>query len=546
MNSSSTLANTELTRLIARTGKNLSREFSTPLKQLIGPLEQLIAVEQDAQKADQLQLALQNAYRFHSLVTVLEEIADLESGETNFVFHESDVVQFSKSILDSFEQVAKSRNIRLHFHSSVKVLSCYYDYAKLRRVIYTLVANAIRYSDKEMSDIRVSLQPVKGSDLLRLNVTDNGIGIAANKIPYLTNPFYDDPLHLQLYQSTSLGLYLVKRLLEEVGGSMDYFSEKGAGTNVDVHFPVYHDAATIPFQKFSIDKNIVPALLQLSEVIKEVDTYEIIDHQPDLSKNTPLLLILQQAAPLSTDLLNGFKQHFRLIMATKNSKVMQMAMEHQPDMILVSSDWNPSIKSMVEFLKQTELTAHIPLFWLAKEVGSEHKQEAIACWVDGISTFANDQALILAEIKKVLKNRQLAYAYAAKKSIHALSKPTHAPSMEDSFLQRLHFIIEKNLHEASPDLNTYCTLMNYSRAQLHRKVKAITGLSTSNYIREYKLKLALKDLQEGASNVSEISYKYGFGSLAYFSRVFKASFGLSPSHVRGKAVQPLHDSSKIV
>lgn len=526
MTSPNTLASPELTRLIARTGKNLSREFSTPLKQLI-------AIEQDAQKVDQLQLALQNAYRFHSLVTVLEEIADLESGETSFVFHESDVVKFSHSIVDSFEKVANSRNIKLHFTSAVKHLVCYYDYAKLRRIIYTLVANAIRYSDKAISDIHVGLQVVKGSDLMRINVTDNGIGIAANKIPYLTNPFYDDPLHLQLYQSTSLGLYLVKRLLDEVGGSMDYFSEKGAGTNVDVHFPVFHNASSIPFQKFSIDKNIIPELMQLNEVIKEVDTYEIIDHQPNLNEHIPLVLILPQTEQLSSTLLLLFKQHFRLIMANKKSKVMQMAMEHQPDLILLSTDWNPHIRAMIEFLKQTTLTAHIPLFWLAGQVGKEQQQEATACWVDGIASVADNEAHVLAEVNKVLKNRQLAYAYAAKKSIHALSKPTHAPSMEESFLQRLHFIIEKNLHDASPDLSTYCELMNYSRAQLHRKVKAITGLSTSNYIREHKLKLALKDLQEGASNVSEISYKYGFGSLAYFSRVFKTSFGLSPSHVRG-------------
>lgn len=534
MNTSNSLATAELTRLLARTGKNLSREFSTPLKQLIGPLEQLIATEQETERAEQLQLALHNAYRFHSLVTVLEEIADLESGEVHFVFHESDVVKFSQGMVHSFEGVASSRHIRLQFHSSVQQLVGYYDYAKLRRVIYTLLANAIRYSDKEMSEISVSLQPVNGAPCLRLNITDNGIGIAADKIPNLTNPFYDDPLHLQLYQSTSLSLYLVKRLLEEVGGSMNYLSEKGAGTTVEVLFPIYPNAAAIPLQQFSIDKNIVPELVQGKEMIKEVDTYEIIDHQPNQHKHIPQLLVYQEDPAIASDLFNCLKQDFRVILANKISKVMQLAMEQQPDIILVSADWNPSVKSLISFLKQTDLTAHIPLCWLTEELDDALRLEATACWVDGISTSANHAALLVAEMQKMLKNRQLAYDYAAKQSITALSKPRQAPSMEESFLERLHFVIEKNLHEASPDLKTYCEMMHYSRAQLHRKVKAITGLSTSNYIREHKLKLALKDLQEGVSNVSEIAYKYGFGSLAYFSRVFKASFGLSPSHVRTK------------
>ncbi len=534
MNAANPLDTTALTRLLARTGKNLSREFSNPLKQLIGPLEQLIAAEQDAEKAEQLQLALHNAYRFHSLITVLEEIADLESGEAHFVFHESDVVKFCQRIVHSFEGVASSRHIRLHFHSAVQQLVGYYDYAKLRRVIYTLLANAIRYSDKEMSEISVSLQPVQGEPILRLNITDNGIGIAADKIPYLTNPFYDDPLHLQLYQSTSLSLYLVKRLLEEVGGNMNYLSEKGAGTNVEVRFPIYPDAAAIPLQQFSIDKNIVPELVQSNEMIKEVDTYEIVDHQPNQHKHIPQLLVYQEDPALASDLFNRLKQDFRVIVANKISKVMQLAMDQQPDIILVSSDWNPRVKSLISFLKQTDLTAHIPLCWLTEQLSDAQRLEATECWVDGISTSTNQVPLLVAELKKMFKNRQLAYNYAAKQSINALSKPRQMPSMEESFLERLHFVIEKNLNEASPDLKTYCEMMHYSRAQLHRKVKAITGLSTSNYIREYKLKLALKDLQEGASNVSEISYKYGFGSLAYFSRVFKASFGMSPSHVRGK------------
>lgn len=521
-----------LAQMIARAGKNLSREFSSPLKQLILPLEKLLEEENDPLKSEQMQLALHSAYRFHSLVTVLEEIADLEMGETSFIFHESDVVKFTQSLVDSFKQVALNRKITLQFHSSEPEIRCYYDFAKLRRVIYTLLANAIRYSDKELSSISISLQPIKNSNMLRLNVTDDGIGIVAEKIPFLTNPFYEDPLHLQLYQSTSLGLYLVKRLLELLGGSLNYFSEKGSGTTVEVQFPVFKDAAAIPFQKFSIDHEIAPELVQLSEIIKEVDTYEIVNHQPEKSKHLPQILVLQQTTQLNAQLLQLLRQHFRVIVASKTSKLMQLAMEHQPDLILVAAEWNANIKSMIEFLKQSALTAHIPLFWMAMAIQARERQEAAQYWVDGICEFAQDQAFILAELKKVLKNRELAYAYSAQKSIHEISKPSQSLSMDESFLQRLHFVIEKNLHEASPDLQAYCEMMNYSRAQLHRKIKRITGMSTSIYIRNHKLKLALNDLQHGRANVSEISYKYGFGSLAYFSRLFKSRFGLSPSQVR--------------
>lgn len=533
MQNKNPLAPPEITLLIARAGRNLSREFSNPLEQLIGPLEKLLEEESDLQKKEQLHVALKNAYRFHSLVQVLNEIAQVESGEPSFVFHQSDIVKFTKSIVDSFGAVAKQRKISLRFHSSLKELHCFFDYNKLRRIIYTLVANAIRYSDKELSEITISVQPVKGSNQVCFNVTDNGVGIAADKIPFLANPFYEDPLHLQLYQSTSLALYLVKRLLEILGGSLNFHSKKGSGTHAEIIFPVFPDAASIPFQSFSIDKNILPELVQLSEYIREVDTYEIIDHQPDLNKHLPLLLVYQEEKKVDNNMLPMLRQNFRVLFAAKSSKAMQLAQEHQPDLVLLLANWDDSLKATVNFLKQTTLSKHIPLFWRGASITEGQYRQAVACCVDGISDAKEDHSLLLAKLQQVLTNRRLAYDHAARKSIHALSKPAQEPSMEDGFLQRLHFIIEKNLHDTSPDLTAYCALMNYSRAQLHRKIKTITGLSTSNYIRKYKLKLALTDLQNGSHNVSEISYKYGFGSLAYFSRVFKASFGLSPSSVRG-------------
>jgi AraC-like DNA-binding protein/two-component sensor histidine kinase len=528
------ISSQELIRLLARAGLNLSAEFSTPLHQLIGPLEKLLELEQEPEKLEQLRLVLQNAYRFHSLVGVVEEIAALEVGDNKLVFHQSDVVKFVAGVLQSFQKVAAQRNIELHFHTAIESMPVYFDFAKLQRIVYTLVANAIRYSDKEMSDIRVSMQAVKGQSLICLNISDNGVGIVADKIPFLTNPFYEDPLHLQLYQSTSLSLYLIKRLLDLVGGSMNYFSQKGSGTTVEVYFPVFSDAASIPFQKFSIDKQLIPELIQMNEWVKEVDTYEILDHQPDLEKKQPLLLIFHDEQPLSARMLLRLKEKFKIILASKNNKMMQLAMEHQPDLILLSSDWNEQLKACIDFLKHNKLTAHIPLFWLTQNLSELQQLEASKAGLDGMANHEANETLILLLVQNLLNNRKLAFAYASKKSLDQLSRPAHAPSMEESFLQRLHSVIESKLSDAHPDVNDYCELMHYSRAQLHRKIKDITSMSTSNYIRHHKLKLALKDLQDGRATVSEIAYKYGFGSLAYFSRVFKSSFGLNPSEVRNK------------
>lgn len=148
---------------LARAALNLNREFSHPLTALITPLEELSANENNPHRREQLELALKNAYRFHSLFKLLEEIAEVEAGTAAFAFHQSDIVSFTRNLVYSFEKVAETKGIDLQFRSSYEQLSCLYDYRKLRRILYSLLANAIRYSDKKESEITVSVQMLTGT-----------------------------------------------------------------------------------------------------------------------------------------------------------------------------------------------------------------------------------------------------------------------------------------------------------------------------------------------------------------------------------------------
>lgn len=518
-------------RRLARAALHLNREFSHPLSALITPLEELSANEEHPHRREQLELALKNAYRFHSLFKLLEEIAEVEAGSSVFSFHQSDVVSFGRNLVNSFEKVAQNKQINLQFRSSYASLTCLYDYRKLRRILYSLLANAIRYSDKKDAEITVSMQMLTGTNMLLVTIADNGIGIQAEKLPHLTDPFYEDPLHLKLYQSTSLGLYLVKRLLDLLGGQLAFYSKKDAGTIVEVQFPVYHKLEEIPFEHFSVEDELVPELLQLHEHIREVDTYEIVDVDPTNTPEIPLLLIITEDESAHEAVLKLLKANFRVLLAAHPGKAMQMAMDHIPDLIFLTSAWNETTKATVDFLKKREICAHIPLYWLAGQAAAEDRKSANALLVDGMSTADNSPEDVLSEVHKIILNRKLAYEYSAKKSMHKLSRPEKKLNMADSFVLRLQNIIDNHLDEENPNMDSLSNMMHMSRTQLHRKIKTLTGLSTTNYIREYKLKLAFVDVEKGMGTMAEIADKYGFGSLAYFSRSFKKAYGISPSEV---------------
>ena len=103
---------------------------------------------------------------------------------------------------------------------------------------------------------------------------------------------------------------------------------------------------------------------------------------------------------------------------------------------------------------------------------------------------------------------------------------------ESSFLNLVQTTLERHLSDENFGIAELCELLNISRAQLHRKIKKLTGLSTSHYIRSLRLEIAEELLESSDLNVSEVAFKVGFSSPSYFSKVFKAQFGYPPRELR--------------
>ena len=107
------------------------------------------------------------------------------------------------------------------------------------------------------------------------------------------------------------------------------------------------------------------------------------------------------------------------------------------------------------------------------------------------------------------------------------------PPREEQFLIRLRSVFEERLDDPELNVETLAEAMHLSRSQLHRKLKALTGLSASAYLRDYRLQRAHELLREEGSTVGEVSLRVGFNSPQYFATRFKDKFGYSPSETSG-------------
>ena len=129
-----------------------------------------------------------------------------------------------------------------------------------------------------------------------------------------------------------------------------------------------------------------------------------------------------------------------------------------------------------------------------------------------------------AEIERLLEENKLL----------VLSNSSRRKSIvkEGGFLNLVHQTLEVHLSDENFGIAELCELLNISRTQLHRKLKKLTGQSASHYLRSLRLEIAKGLLERSSLNVSEVAFRVGFSSAAYFSSVFKNEFGYAPSEIR--------------
>lgn len=129
-----------------------------------------------------------------------------------------------------------------------------------------------------------------------------------------------------------------------------------------------------------------------------------------------------------------------------------------------------------------------------------------------------------AQIEQLLaENRLLAFSNRAKRKV---------PAQESSFLDQVHQTLEAHLSDENFGIAELCEILKISRTQLHRKLKKLTGQSTSHYIRSLRLDIAKGLLEKTNLNVSEVAFTVGFSSANYFSKVFKEEYGYAPKEAR--------------
>ncbi len=190
---------------------------------------------------------------------------------------------------------------------------------------------------------------------------------------------------------------------------------------------------------------------------------------------------------------------------------------------------------LCEHLKNDQRTSHIPIILLTAKADDLSRIEGLKRGADAYLSKPFQAEELKIRLEQQLALRKRLQDYFSKSILNAKeASDTQADNplfsnLEDSFIARFHQNLEENIEDENFGITEMCGAMAMSRAQLHRKIKALTGLSTSHYMRAIRLQKARQLLGSTDLNISEVSYRVGFKDPKYFSRTYSEVFGFAPT-----------------
>lgn len=513
----------ELDLLKSKLYANIAHEFRTPLTMIKGNAEE-IGEQFDGETADRAGSIVRNSDKILFLVNQMLNLSRVEEGGIQVWYVKSDLVAFVSEIVESFQTYADLRKLGLHFQPKVAELMMDIDTEKLEESLSNLLSNAIKYTPaggEIFVSLRLSHAAGAAEPQVEISVRDTGIGIPEDQLDKIFIRFYrvEDP-RFPYQEGTGIGLTLVSEYLKMMNGSIRVSSRLNEGSEFVLVLPVTQTAATAEIVPLKgnytrMDDAQNPAVGQVGGVTE-----------------SSRLLIIEDNKELIAYLSGLLKSDYQILTAEDGIQGVEQAIAHIPDIIL--SDVMMPGKDGYQVcneLKSDFRTSHIPVVLLTARADADSRISGLEHGADAYLTKPFDKKELMACLHNLFVQRErLRLKYQSE--LHVKLPDQTSSGVSDVFLNRVIRILEKNYHDETFRIEDLYLELGISRVQLHRKLIALTGQSSSSFIRNFRLQKACALLQETDKNISEIAYAVGFADPNYFTRAFALEYGVTPTEMR--------------
>jgi len=501
----------ELNRMKSEFYTNIGHELKTPLSLIKAPLElELNEQVEDSKSKNRLKMVQRNTNRLISLVNDLTDYTRAENAVQSLKIEKVNAARHFAFMFSNFESLAISQ--KKEFSKSIHIpdSETWYDRNAVETIVNNLLSNAFKFTKEgDTIDAQVTCR----DNILSLQIKDSGIGIKEQDVERIFDRFYRAEYHSEI-DGLGVGLAFVKNLVLRHKGEIQALSNYGEGTAFKVDLPV--------------TKGSFPAdwIVEFTTILNNAEDYTL---QNEQEKDSPIILVVEDNADMRDHLSQLFKETFQVVTAQNGKEGIYFAEQVVPDIIL--TDMMMPVMGgdqMCELIKNDEKISHIPILMLTANATETDKLKMLECGVsDYILKPFNNREIIL----KV--RNQVNYISELRKRFEISNIPnlieTAENTGESKFWIRIEEVLKMHLSESNFTVEEFSKKMLMSRMQLHRKLKALTGLSASAFLRSKRIEASIALLRSGDLSVSEVAYESGFSSPSYYSKIFKEIYGVSPA-----------------
>lgn len=524
---------------------NISHEFRTPLTLILGPLESLINDARNASLNSSLQLMFRNVKRLVNLINELMNFKKAADGAIKLQVQPLAIHDFCENIFHEFQIMADNKNIDFQFinHTNNKLTNLF-DAQILEKILFNLLNNAIKYTNengkvtfelfpvndkptiKFTNEFHLTYGDINAENYLYFLITDTGIGISADSIGSIFDRYFQiGKNHL----GSGIGLALVKTLTQIHKGNISVYSERNKGTEFLVAIP-WGENNFKQNERYSQENELNTS--QLEEIDNSILSSMQYNNQDDVNlpeKMCKYILLVDDNHELRSFLKQALQKYYIIFEAEDGEEALDIAVNKIPDLI-ISDVMMPKMNGidLCKQLKDKFETSHIPFIILSAKDALEAKLEGMESGADYYFAKPLSVDLLVLTVHNIFQQSQkLKNKYTKDYQTNA-TELVHSEK-DKEFINKLLKLIEDNIQDPNLDVDFLCNNLFISRSKLYQKIKSISDLSIGDFIKTIRLKSAIHIMTHEIIPLSEVAYRIGLQSPAYFSRLFKKEFGESPS-----------------
>ena len=498
---------------------NATHDIRSPLTLIMEPLKKLKERLGNAEEYhEDIDTIDRNAQRLLTLVNQILDKRRLDKHQMNLSCRETNLVEFSQGLVSLFTYNANLRGINIKLEMPETPVNAWIDRNKLDKAIANLLSNAFKYTPNGGEIIfRIEKQDKK----VLLYVIDSGKGLGKNDdAKNLFERFYQGKNSADMHLGGSgIGLNLCRAIVRLHGGDVTARNREDGTSGAC----------------FIIELPLGKEHLKNNQIYSDYVDSGVKQVRKAASRNCKILLV-DDDIEICRYIKSELSDWYRFVICNNGKEALKQLLSADFDLV-VSDVVMPEMDgiTLLKNIKGNANISHVPVIMLTSKSEISDRLEGIKLGADAYLAKPFSLEELHLTIDNLIDNvRRLKGKFSGALKQDDKVEKIEVKGNDEELMERIMKVVNENMGDSDFNVEKMCDEVGVSRTQLHRKLKEMTGVPTSEFLRNIRLNEAARLIRERKINITQVSYMVGFANNSHFSTAFKKYFGMSPSEYAAK------------